>query len=141
VTAPATSAAVPTARSLRGPAVAAGAGLAALVLLRLRDPHDAGSYGACPFLSVTGLPCPGCGGLRALDELAGGDVVAAISSNALVVALAAAVAVVWTGWTIGRIRGRMPVISPGAGTLLLVVPVIAAFGILRVTPWGSWLAP
>ena len=47
----------------------------AAVLLHLRDPHEQGSYGFCPFLALTGHPCPGLRGLRAVNDLTHGDVV------------------------------------------------------------------
>jgi hypothetical protein len=131
-----------TGRALVGPALAGAGGLAAAVLLHVRDPHDSGSYGFCPFLSLTGLPCPGCGGLRAVNDLTRGDVVAAVSSNALAVVLVLALAVGWVLWLVRRAtgrRGRPMTISwwlVGAGAL-----VVAVFGVVRTTPWGSWLAP
>ena len=59
------------ARSLRDPVLVGAVGLGAVTLLHLHDPHSSGAYGFCPFLLVTGLPCPGCGGLRAVIEGAG----------------------------------------------------------------------
>ncbi|RJP73032.1 MAG: DUF2752 domain-containing protein [Ignavibacteriales bacterium] len=40
----------------------------------------------CPFHSVTGLYCPGCGGLRAVDSLLKFDFTNALRYNPLVVA-------------------------------------------------------
>ena len=58
----------------QGPLLLAGGVLAASVLLHLRDPHRSGSWGYCPWLMLTGTYCPGCGGLRAVNDLAHGDV-------------------------------------------------------------------
>ena len=127
---------------LRAPVAVGTAGLAAVTLLRVRDPHEPGSYGYCPFLLLTGQPCPGCGGLRAVNDLARGDVVAAISSNLLVVAAAATLGVLWVGWLVRRWRGSsagMLRFNERRGYALLAVLVV--FGIVRNTPWGSWLAP
>ena len=131
-----------TAASLRAPAVVGAAGLGAAVLLHLHDPHDSGSYGYCPFLQLTGKPCPGCGGLRAVNDLTRGDFVGAISSNVLAVALVGFLAVTWTLWVGRRLRGKvdaMVMVSTNVGFAMLGVVVL--FGILRNTPWGSWLAP
>lgn len=119
------------------------AGLGAAALLHLRDPHDSGTYGFCPFLSMTGQPCPGCGGLRAVNDLTRGDIVSAVSSNALAVALVASAGVLWLVWFVRRARGERQarLATVGPRTTIAVVAVIAVFGILRVTPWGSWLAP
>ncbi|WP_332663638.1 DUF2752 domain-containing protein [Aeromicrobium sp.] len=128
--------------SLRAPALVGAAGLGAAVLLHFHDPHDSGSYGYCPFLQLTGKPCPGCGGLRAVNNLTRGDVIGAISSNVLAVALVAVLAVAWVLWVARRLRGRvdpMMVLNLKAGYAMIGVLVV--FGILRNTPWGSWLAP
>ncbi|MGI9084562.1 MAG: DUF2752 domain-containing protein [Aeromicrobium sp.] len=127
---------------LRSPALVGTAGLAAGATLHLRDPHASGSYGFCPFLVLTGHPCPGCGGLRAVNDLTHGDVVAAISSNLFAVALVAALTLAWTTWVVRRARGvDAPMVVLTDRGLLLVLGVALAFGVLRNTPWGAWLAP
>jgi hypothetical protein len=131
-----------TAASLRAPALVGAAGLGAAVLLHFHDPHDSGSYGYCPFLQLTGKPCPGCGGLRAVNDLTRGDFVAAVSSNVLAVALVGTLAVAWVLWVSRRLRGKvdsMIVLSTTMGFVLIGVLVV--FGVFRNTPWGSWLAP
>lgn len=37
----------------------------------------------CPFHRITGLPCPGCGGIRATQLLLSGDVKSALLTNPL----------------------------------------------------------
>lgn len=117
-------------------------GVAAAGLLHFHDPHSSGAYGICPFLAITGRPCPGCGGLRAINDLTRLDVGAAISSNALAVLLVGVLAVAYLRWIPRRWRGedkRMVVLGPRTGVAVMVL--IAGFGIVRNTPWGSWLAP
>jgi hypothetical protein len=131
-----------TTELLRAPAVVGIPGAGALVLLHLRDPHESGSYGFCPFLAITGAPCPGCGGLRAANELTHGNIVTALSSNLLAVGLLALLAVAWAAWVVRRARGSdegMLVLRDR--TLVLVLVVALAFGVVRNTPWGAWLAP
>ncbi len=131
-----------TAATLRAPALVGAAGLGAAVLLHLHDPHDSGSYGYCPFLQLTGKPCPGCGGLRAVNDLTRGDFVGAVSSNVLAVALVAGLAVAWLLWVVRRLRGKVgPMIVLELQGGLALVAVVLAFGVVRNTPWGSWLAP
>jgi hypothetical protein len=128
--------------SLRDPLLVGLAGATAFGLLRFRDPHASGAYGFCPFQAITGLPCPGCGGLRSVNDLTRGDVGSAVGSNVLVVALVAVLAVAYVLWVVRRLRGRtdrMIVLSPRAA--VVVVVVVAAFGVLRWTPWGAALAP
>lgn len=129
-------------RLLRDPVVVGIAGVAAATLLHVRDPSVDGSYGFCPFLELTGRPCPGCGGLRAVSAFTHGDVVGALSSNLLAVALAVILIVVWAAWVVRRARGtdaRMLVMSDRA--LVLVLVVALAFGVVRNLPWGAVLAP
>ena len=126
------------------PPVALAAGvLAASVLLHLRDPHRGGSWGYCPWLMLTGTYCPGCGGLRAVNDLTRGDVASAASSNLLLVGLLPALAGLWLRSVSDRWRGvvRAPVGSRrqlvlGAGFLLLAL----GFAVLRNTAL-PWLAP
>ena len=135
---------VPTARraSLRDPAIAGAVGVGAFVLLHFHDPHESGSYGFCPFLELTGRPCPGCGGLRAVNNLTRGDFVAAVSSNVLAVALVAVLGVAWVWWVVRRLRGQGgPMIVLNAKVGLVVIAAFVVFGVLRNLPFGSWLMP
>ncbi len=128
--------------SMRAPVAVGAAGLSVAVLLHFYDPHSSGSYGYCPFLLLTGHPCPGCGGLRAMNDLTQLDVGAAVSSNALAVALVVVLAVAFLRWIPHRWRGERPqLIRLGTRTGVAVMLLIFAFGIFRNTPWGSWLAP
>ena len=135
---------VPTARraSLRDPAIAGAVGLGAFALLHFHDPHESGSYGFCPFLELTGRPCPGCGGLRAINNLTRGDFVAAVSSNLMAVALFGVLVVAWVLWVFRRVRGQegpMIVLTTRAG--LIVIAAFVVFGVVRNLPLGSWLMP
>lgn len=122
--------------------LATTAGLAlATVALRLRDPHESGSWGFCPS-ALLGFSCPGCGGLRAVNDLTHGDLAAAASSNLLFV-LAIPLAVfllgrwVYDAWT-GRARG--PTVLTSRAVLVAAAVATATFTVLRNLP-GSWLAP
>jgi len=129
-------------RLLRDPVVVGVAGVAAATLLHVRDPSVDGAYGSCPFLELTGRPCPGCGGLRAVSALTHGDVVGALSSNLLAVGLVVILIVAWVAWVVRPSRGtdaRMLVMSDRA--LVLVLVVALAFGVVRNLPWGAGLAP
>ncbi len=128
--------------ALRSPALVGAIGLAGAGLLHFHDPHTTGSYGFCPFLALTGHPCPGCGGLRALNDLTRDDVGAAVSSNILAVGLVVVLAVAFVRWVVRRWRRenvRMIVLSPAWA--IAVVVLIFVFAVVRNTPWGSWLAP
>lgn len=127
---------------MRAPLGLATAALAGATVLHVRDPHSAGSYGLCPFHAVTGLWCPGCGGLRALHDLTHLDVVAAVSSNVLAVALVAVLAVAYLRWLPQRwqgVRARMIVLSPRSSQAVLVL--LGVYTVVRNIPAGAWFAP
>lgn len=131
-----------TTELMRSPAIAGAAGLGAAALLRLHDPHGTGSYGFCPFLVLTGVPCPGCGGLRAVNDLTHGDVAAAASSNVVAVVLVGVLGIAWVAWVVRRWRGQDgPMVTVNERSAVLVLVALLVFGIVRNTPWGSWLAP
>jgi hypothetical protein len=75
------------ARRMAGPLIAAGGLLAATAYVGAVDPNAPGHYPLCPTKYLTGLDCPGCGGLRAVHSLAHGDVAGALNHNAFVVLL------------------------------------------------------
>src|SRR4051812_42007610 len=66
--------------------------------LHVRDPHASGSWGYCPWKLLTGMDCPGCGTLRAVNDLTNGDLIGAASSNLLFVAAVPVVVVLWLAW-------------------------------------------
>jgi Protein of unknown function (DUF2752) len=105
------------------------------------DPHTAGRYPTCPFHAVTGLWCPGCGGLRAVHDLTRGHLALAAHENVLAVLLGPCL-LVW--WLIARWRrtDKRPValvLSP-RGTLV-VAALLAVFAVVRNLPIGAALAP
>lgn len=120
---------------------AAAAGLGALAL-HVRDPHASGSWGFCPFLVVTGQSCPGCGGLRAVNDLTNFDLAAAASSNLLFVAMLPLLLGFWLLWLRNAAEGRpRPRIRWSPAVVTTVLSVVAAFTVLRNVALGSWLAP
>lgn len=122
-------------RWLQPTAVAAAAGAACLTVA-LVDPSEPGRYPTCPFLALTGRWCPGCGTLRGMHHLLRGDVVAALTFNALLVAAVPLVAWGWFAWVVPRLRG--PASFQLARPALVVV---LTFWLVRNLPWFSALAP
>ena len=140
-TATAPEAGTPRSR-LTGPFVAAGVVGALTVALRLRDPHQSGSWAYCPFKLLTGLDCPGCGSLRAVNDLTHGDIVAAASSNLLFVIAVPIVVVLWLLWVRRSWTGTAPrPLAKRTTSVLWATTLVVAvvFTVLRNTPWGSWL--
>jgi len=127
---------------VRGPVLTIGGLAAATLALHLRDPHQHGSWGLCPSAAL-GIYCPGCGGLRAVNDLTHGEVGAAASSNlALVVLLPFAVLGLGV-WAVARWRGTTVTVPAAAVRPVLWVglALLLAFTVLRNLPAGAWLAP
>ncbi|MFJ4240213.1 DUF2752 domain-containing protein [Streptomyces iakyrus] len=112
----------PTARPVRDAWTGAGVFATLCVVTALVDPTRAGRFPACPFRTVTGFDCPGCGSLRALHELTHGHLTAAADYNLLLVAFLPCAAVVWLRAVTGRARPRvLPKWCVPATIIVLVV--------------------
>ena len=115
---------------------------AATVALHLRDPHVSHSWGVCPLYALTGIYCPGCGGLRGVNDLTNGHVAQAASSNLLLVLALPFTVVLLARWSYGAWTGRevraIPVLPKALTTALILFALL--FTVLRNLP-GSWLAP
>ena len=127
-----------------GPPLAlAGLLLGASHVLHVRDPHGHGSYGFCPWLALTGTYCPGCGGLRAVNDLTDLRLADAASSNLLLVASLPLFAAGWARsvhqrWN-GVLRPWPPARLHAAG--IAVAVVVVGFWVLRNLPFAGWLTP
>ena len=110
--------------------------------LHFRDPHESGSWGVCPLFAATGIYCPGCGGLRAVNDLTNGDVWAAASSNLLFVVSAPVLVFLWARWLRRSWRGE-PLGDVGSPWVLtsVILGLVLVFSVVRNLPFGSWLAP
>lgn len=129
-------------RLLTAPLLLAGAGLVGLVTLRLVDVTSTRIVPPCPFLALTGLWCPFCGGTRAADALAAGDLGTAVSMNAIVVLLVPLLVVEWTRWTAARARGRPASFMNYPSRVLAVAAALAlAYGVVRNLPGMEALTP
>ena len=124
------------------PAITIGSLGAATVALHFRDPHVSGSWGMCP-TAMLGFACPGCGGLRAVNDLTDLRLVDAASSNLLFV-LAIPVILFGLGrWVVYEWRGTTPSARPELTWVLTtgVVTLLVVFMVLRNLPQFHWLAP
>ena len=125
---------------LRGPVTTLAVVAAATGALLLRDPHRHASWGLCPFKLVTGWDCPACGGLRAVNDLGRGDVLAAWHSNAVFVSAVPLLVLGWLWWLhrawTGTPRRRLP-IAVQHTLIAVAATVVVAFTIWRNTPLGT----
>jgi hypothetical protein len=92
---------------------------------------------------VTGTYCPGCGGLRAVNDLTRGDVAGAASSNLLFVSTLPLIALLWVRSVGQRWLGTSRPMKPAVVTALVTVLVvlIMVFWVVRNLPFAAWLAP
>ncbi|MFE9770174.1 DUF2752 domain-containing protein [Streptomyces sp. NPDC005931] len=105
------------------------------------DPNQPGHYPACPLLRLTGLYCPGCGGLRSAHAVVHGDLLAALQANAPAVLGYAAFAVLWTVWVVRAVRGGPLRIDPSPLLLWSLGALLLVFTVVRNLPFGGWLHP
>jgi len=82
----------------------AGTAVAGCAYVAILDPTTSTIMPPCPFRTLTGLDCPGCGMTRGLHSLLNGEVVRAIDHNILLMALIV-VSLAW--FATRRIRERM----------------------------------
>lgn len=114
----------------------------ATVALRYRDPHVRHSWGVCPLYAATGVYCPGCGGLRGVNDLTHGHLAAAASSNLLLVCAMPFAVFFLARWTWATWQGSDVTVVPPLPRAVkwALVAVALAFFVARNLP-GSWLAP
>lgn len=116
-----------------------GVGLAVAAVVAL-DP-DRRDIPLCPFHAMTGLLCPLCGSLRAVNHLAHGDLVAALHSNVVfVLGLPLGLAL----WLAGeRMTSWLPTTRPGTRSRTVATCAagtsLVAFTIVRNLPIGAGL--
>lgn len=92
---------------------------------------------------MTGTSCPGCGGLRAVNDLTHGDLAAAASSNLLFVASIPLLVTMWIRSIGQRWAGVYRPVPQWVTvtTASVVVTLMVVFTVVRNLPFGSWLAP
>ena len=122
---------------LLGVAVAAGI---ALVPLYFFNPVEHSFFPKCFFHSLTGLDCPGCGGLRATHQLLHGNFLAALKLNALFVGLLPIGAFFGLRQLVFLTTGKLwPQPFRSARWAVVIAALIIGFGVLRNVAWRSIL--
>ncbi|MFK4102383.1 DUF2752 domain-containing protein [Streptomyces sp. NPDC019531] len=105
------------------------------------DPNRPGHYPVCPLYQLTGLYCPGCGGLRSAHAFIHGDFPAALQDNAIAVVGYLGFAVLWTVWVVRAARGRPLRLGLGPVHLWTLGTLVLVFTVVRNLPFGGWLHP
>lgn len=109
--------------------------LASAIYLYQYNPDGSNVYPTCPFHSLTGLHCPGCGSIRALHQIMHGNILAAFNLNPLMVLFTPLL-----GWIILSqlcvvIRARpLPRLFIPAFFIWILFAVIIIYWILRNIP-------
>lgn len=129
-------------KAVTAPLGVAAGGLAGLVYVGNVDPNEAGHYPTCPFLMMTGLLCPGCGGLRMTHAIANGRLGEAAQRNLLLFAMIPVVGYLWGLWLVSAARGA-PIRTRLSNRWLIFgfAGLIAVFWVVRNLPFAQWLAP
>lgn len=115
--------------------------LVAIAVLFQFNPSKTSFYPLCVFHRMTGLQCPGCGGLRATHHLLHGDVLTAFRFNPLVV-LALPLGA-WFAWRRWRRGANAPNFSHRAVAVWawVLFAVIVLFWIARNLPLEIFKLP
>jgi hypothetical protein len=94
----------------------------------------------CPFHAAFGWWCPLCGGLRAANALARGDLGAALHANAVLVCALPLLALYWLDWRSRSKRG-LRARPLGRVGVAAVVAVLVLFTVVRNLPVATALRP
>ncbi|MGV0718488.1 DUF2752 domain-containing protein [Mycolicibacterium sp. XJ662] len=107
----------------------------ALTYVGLADPHRTNFFfPACPFKALTGLDCPGCGGLRMTHDLLHGDLAAAAADNVFLLVGLPLLLI----WALTRWRQKRPVWN--VPVVVLIILTTVTWGVARNLP-GFPLVP
>ncbi|GAA3106918.1 hypothetical protein GCM10020254_61040 [Streptomyces goshikiensis] len=96
---------VSRARRLALPAFTLASVAGAFAYVGAVDPNEPGHYPVCPLFRLTGVLCPGCGGLRSAHAFAHGDLVTALGANTMAVVGYFGFAVFMALWLVRAYRG------------------------------------
>ncbi len=114
--------------------------MVSLLVLFVLDPARSRIYPVCLFHRVTGLLCPGCGGLRAAHQLLHGHLRAAYDYNPLAVISLPLGAAWWLWWKL-RARAGRPVRALPPALVWVFLALTLAFFALRNLPLGAPVLP
>ncbi|MGI5449267.1 DUF2752 domain-containing protein [Streptomyces sp. CA-243310] len=130
------------ARTMAVPVLTLAGVVAAFAYVGAVDPNEPGHYPVCPLFRLTGILCPGCGGLRSAHAFARGDLLTALGANAAAVAGYVLFAAFIAVWLVRAWRGApAPRIDPKPGYWWLFGSLMLIFAIVRNLPFGAALAP
>ena len=128
--------------ALGPPALALAVAAAAVTYVAMVDPNEHGHYPFCPFRSLTGYYCPGCGSLRMVHAAAHGHLGEAFGRNPLAFAMLPVLGYAWLRWAVAAARGRQPRFDLFRPWLVWAfITLVLVFWLVRNLPAGHALAP
>lgn len=118
--------------------------IAFALFLYFNKPGETIIFPHCPFHTLTGFFCPGCGSLRAIHELLHGRIVSALDLNPLMVISIPFLGYAFLSYSLFLTRGkRLPQIIKRPVWIWLILSIIIIFWVLRNLPFRPFviLAP
>lgn len=106
----------------------------ATAYLFIFEPGKSGFFPVCPFRTLTGFTCPGCGSTRGLHRLLHGDVVGAFEFNPLLVVVLPFLVYALVRYTTAAVTGR-PLNGKrlNARYIWMLLVVVMSFWVFRNT--------
>ena len=117
----------------------AGAATAALgaacLYTALVDPNNpSNAFPQCPLKALTGIDCPGCGGLRATHAIFRGDILGAADHNVLALVLLPVMAYMFVRWVLLQFEVTLPRVSWPRAFMWITPVVLVLFTVARNIP-------
>ena len=115
--------------------------IAGAAYLFLFEPGKTGFFPACPFRSLTGFTCPGCGTTRALHQILHGHFATAFTLNPLLLLSIPFILFAFIRYSVIVMRGGVP--RPNAlpaSVIYAIFFVILSFWIFRNTPFYPFVS-
>jgi hypothetical protein len=101
----------------------------------LVDPNNpSNAYPQCPLKAITGIDCPGCGGLRATNALLHGDILGAADHNILALVLLPIMAYMFARWVLAAFDVTIPTISWPRAFMWITPVMLVVFTVARNIP-------
>ena len=108
----------------------------ALTVLYFVDPTRHMLAPPCPYLTLSGLACPGCGLTRGFHRLFHGDVVGALDFNAMIPVFVAIFGFFYLSLFLVMVRGRaFPTWSLSLPAIWGLLVLLLVFGFVRNLPY------
>ena len=109
--------------------------LPCLALVYARNPEEPGLFPPCPFYSLTGLNCPGCGTLRGLHQLLHGNLIGAFGYNPYAMLALPIIAYAFLNAVLSTVWGRgLPTVFVHPALIWGMLAAVIAFWVLRNVP-------